>query len=148
VNAFASPQSCGACGSSATHWLENGNLKWEENYALVRGTDGYPRSVKNGVYKNYFDNGKLQFEGNYVKNEKTGMHKAYDENGKLSEEGEYQAGKQVGVWKYYYETGAKKREESGRKYNTDNTGSYIVQFDGEITWDEKGNVTMKRGIYK
>ena len=43
----------------------------------------------NGKGKEYYDNGKLKFEGEYLNGEKNGKGKEYDDNGNLKFEGEY-----------------------------------------------------------
>ena len=39
--------------------------------------------------KEYYDNGKLKFEGEYLNNERNGNGKEYNENGHILFEGEY-----------------------------------------------------------
>ena len=51
---------------------------------------------KNGKGKEYYENGKLKFEGEYLNGEKHGKGKEYYENGKLRFEGEYLNGER---WK-------------------------------------------------
>ena len=47
----------------------------------------------NGKGKEYNDDGKLKFEGEYINGERNGKVKAYHFNGKLKYEGEYLNGK-------------------------------------------------------
>ena len=54
-------------------------------YELIKGT---------GKIKEYNDNGKLIFEGEYLNGEKNGKGKEYYDNGKLKFDGEYLKGKQ------------------------------------------------------
>ena len=49
----------------------------------------------NGFGKLYFDNGKLQYEGQYLNGEKNGFGKEYNINGDLIFEGEYLQGKRL-----------------------------------------------------
>ena len=53
----------------------------------------YLNGIKNGKGKEYYSNGKLQFEGEYLNGEKNGKCKEYYDNGKLKYEGEYLNGK-------------------------------------------------------
>ena len=124
-------------------WGENGKISSKGNYKIIRSTDGLLKSVQDGIFIYYNKSGQPLLEETFVDDSRTGRHKKYYENGKLMEEGEYKDYKEVGGWKYYYESGAKKRQETGRRKNGN-----IIEFDGVIEWDEKGNVTFKSGIYK
>ena len=42
-----------------------------------------------GLVKEYYDNGKLKYEGEYLNREKNGKGKEYHENGRLKFEREY-----------------------------------------------------------
>lgn len=130
-------------------WWENGNQASTGFYKLIRQPEGYYNSVKHGTFKEYQENGILQREENYVDGNPNGIFRRYYKNGKLTEEGEYKTennrSNKTGVWRYYYESGAKKRQEVGGKYPQ----SYgVITYEGEIEWDEKGNVTLNRGVYK
>jgi antitoxin component YwqK of YwqJK toxin-antitoxin module len=48
---------------------------------------------KNGKSKEYYDNGQLKFEGEYLDGKKNGKSKEYYDNGRLKFEGEYLNGK-------------------------------------------------------
>ena len=48
---------------------------------------------KNGKLKEYYNNGKLENEGEYLNDKKNGKGKEYHYNGKLEFEGEYLNGK-------------------------------------------------------
>ena len=54
-----------------------------------------------GYIKEYFYNGKLIFEGEYLKGERNGKGKEYDYFGELVFEGEYLNGKRSGKGKDY-----------------------------------------------
>jgi len=69
---------------------ENGNIIYE----LING---------NGYVKEYYDEGKLKFEGQYLNGKKTGKGKEYNSyNYKLEFEGEYLDGKRNGKGKEYW----------------------------------------------
>ena len=46
-----------------------------------------------GYIKEYYDNGKLEFEGEYLNGERNGKGKEYNYYGKLEFEGEYLNGR-------------------------------------------------------
>lgn len=60
---------------------------------------------REGPFKEYFKNGKLKREGNYLLGEYNGPYKEYFDNGKVSEEGNYKKGKRTGSWKIYSSSG-------------------------------------------
>ena len=62
---------------------ENGNIIYEINNG-------------NGKVKEYFSNGQIKFEGEYLNGLKNGKVKEYSENGLLKFEGEYLNGKRLG----------------------------------------------------
>ena len=51
--------------------------------------------------KEYYDNGKLKFEGDYINGERNGKGKEYYDNGKLKFVGEYLKGKRICQGKEY-----------------------------------------------
>ena len=85
-----------------------------------------------GIGKEFEDNGKLKFEGEYSNGERNGKGKEYY-NGILSFEGIYLNGKKIGKGKEYY-------------YNGN------IKFDGEyfygIKWEGKGYDIMNNNIYE
>jgi antitoxin component YwqK of YwqJK toxin-antitoxin module len=94
----------------------------------------YVDSVTNGVEKNFYENGKLQFETTctngkvtgekkwyypsgalqmesyFTDDRENGVRKEYAENGKLQHETHYGDGKMNGVEKYYFDNGTEKLE--------------------------------------
>ena len=55
-----------------------------------------------GKGKEYYKNGKLKFEGEYLNGKRNGKGKEYDSNGHLIFEGEYSYGTIYGEGKLYY----------------------------------------------
>ena len=115
---------------------ENGEV--EKSYIFKNGkiiaegilTDS---GKKQGLWKEYYENGSLKSEGNYKDDKKTGKWKYYYKNGQLEETGEYVDGKPEGEWLWYYPSGKLLRKMS----------YYQGLADGEITeYDEDGNVTL------
>ena len=56
----------------------------------------------NGLIKEYYYNGKIKFEGEYLNGKKNGKVKEYDDYGQLIFEGEYLDGKRNGKGKEYF----------------------------------------------
>ena len=85
-----------------------GNIKNEKNQVKKLN---YGELLFNGVYlykdklirkgKEYYDNGKLKFEAEYLNGERNGKAKEYYDNDKLKFEGEYLNGKRNGKGKEY-----------------------------------------------
>ena len=69
---------------------ESGNIIYE----LINGT---------GKVKEYYNEGELYFEGEYLNGKRNGKGKEYNDNGKLKFEGEYLKGKKNGKGKEYSE---------------------------------------------
>ena len=60
------------------------NINYEKEFEIING---------NGKVKEYYNDGKLKFEGKYLNGERNGKGKEYYFNGKLKFEGEYLNGK-------------------------------------------------------
>jgi len=91
--------------------------------------------IKDGPWKEYYDDGTLRSVGTYDKGNRVGDWKFYYENGKIEEQGKYsKKGNPDGTWRWYYDDGTLRREES-----------YIAGLeDGEYTeFDEKGKLIVK-----
>lgn len=88
--------------------------------------------VRDGEWKDFYDNGNLRAEGIYKDGLKVGVWKYYYDNGKLEQTGKYDtSGKLVGKWVWYYSSGNILREEN-----------YINGLsDGLMTeYDEEGGI--------
>jgi len=64
----------------------------------------------NGKIKDYHNNGKLEFEGEYLNGKRNGLGKEYNYDGKLQFEGIYLNGKKNGKGKEFYNNGQLKLE--------------------------------------
>ncbi|MES2479475.1 MAG: TonB family protein [Bacteroidota bacterium] len=71
----------------------------------------YP-DVKDGFFRMYSTNGKLESEGNYIEGKKTGLWTTYREDGSLHYEENYSEGKLNGKLKSYYKNKSLRREEN------------------------------------
>lgn len=60
---------------------------------------------KDGLWKEYFDNGKLMIIGNYIEGKKDGIWKEYFENGQLSSKSNYAHGKKENLLELYHPKG-------------------------------------------
>ena len=94
--------------------------------------------IKDGPWKEYYEEGGLRSVGMYDKGNPVGEWKYYYENGRIEQQGKYnKKGKLDGIWKWYFEDGSLKREQA-----------FIAgQEDGEyIEYDESGK-TLVKGQY-
>lgn len=114
---------------------------------------------KEGKWKYYFRNGKVQSAGNYSNNAQTGKWEYYYESGKTEQAGLFKQGKTDGLWQWYFPDGKLKREEEyyegkpeGIYVEYDTTGETIVNgkyFDGqkEEEWFYKVGDYSEKGKY-
>ena len=65
----------------------------------------YITGLKDGVWKSYYNNGKLKFKGNYVQGNPDGQQSFYFENGRIKEEQYFQMGIRQKTWKKFNEEG-------------------------------------------
>jgi len=87
--------------------INNGNGKGKEYYENGKSKfEGeYLNGIRNGNVKEYYENGVLKFEGKYINGVKNGNAKQYYYNGELRFEGEYLDGKvikQINGHKFFY----------------------------------------------
>ncbi len=69
---------------------------------------------KNGKWTEFYPGGKnKKFEAVYLMEKLNGIYKEYYNNGKIKAEGEYMNGKKNGTWKVYKENGSIDEENSG-----------------------------------
>ena len=80
----------------------------------------YLNGEKNGYAKEYFDNGKIQFDGHYLNGEKNGFCKEYNKDGDLSFKGEYLKGKKWNGEDYNFLLGRMHEYRNGVRNNTYN----------------------------
>ncbi len=79
----------------------------------------YESSRKQGLWKNFFPNGKIKSEIAYVNSRPNGSYKTYFENGQIEEEGSWENNRNTGGFKRYHENGQTSQEfvfnESGKR---------------------------------
>jgi uncharacterized protein len=86
---------------------------------------------RNGKWKDFYPNGKIQAEGQFTDNRRSGLWKFNNISEKIEQTGYYNNGRPDGVWKWYYENGAPLREEEYFQGQRD--GSYTeYSVAGEI----------------
>jgi antitoxin component YwqK of YwqJK toxin-antitoxin module len=66
---------------------------------------------RNGKWKDLFENGKVQAEGQFRDNRRSGVWKFYNTGNILEQTGSYNNGRPDGLWKWYYSGGELLREE-------------------------------------
>lgn len=91
--------------------------------------------IKDGPWKEYYENGQLRSQGTWDKGKQVGAWKYFYDDGKTEQEGKYnKQGKLDGTWRWYYENGTLRREQS-----------FIAGLeDGEYTeYEENGRLIVK-----
>ena len=79
---------------------------WIENVGDALEEGSYIMGLKNGVWKTYYKDGKLNHSGNFVQGHPDGRHVFYYPDGTLKEEQYYVMGRRDKNWKKYYENGS------------------------------------------
>ena len=79
--------------------------EWFYHVGDFKETGAYTLGMKNGVWKHYYQNGKLSFIGEYDEDQPKGKHLTYYETGVVKTKGKYKAGQKHGKWLTYNEMG-------------------------------------------
>ena len=86
---------------------------------------------RNGKWKDLFENGKVQAEGQFRDNRRSGVWKFYNTGNILEQTGSYNNGRPDGLWKWYYSGGELLRE--GEYFQGRRDGPYTEYAkDGKI----------------
>jgi uncharacterized protein len=86
---------------------------------------------RNGKWKDYYPDGKVQAEGQYTDNRRSGQWRFFNELEKGEQTGNFVNGRPDGMWKWYYDNGSLLREEE--YYQGQRDGSYTEYLkSGEI----------------
>ena len=86
------------------------------------------KGLKQGSWKEFYESGEKEGEGEYVNGKKTGSWKFYFRNGRTEQTGLYDGhGKPDGIWKWYYDSGTIRKEDNF-KHGVMN-GSYVELSD-------------------
>ena len=86
---------------------------------------------KNGEFKTYFKNGKLEMMGQIEKNLNQGKWTYYYQSGQVESEGTFKDDLPDGQWKWFYENGNLKEEGNYEKGNRDGK-CVLYEADGKI----------------
>ena len=108
---------------------KNGLWKDYDENGKIFSEESWKYGVSDGPYIYYFENGEIFERGNHKDGELEGLYQYYYENGQLQWEGNYKNGRMDGLWNTYYETGQLKEEWMGTE-----GVSILVKC-----WDEDGN---------
>ena len=65
------------------------------------------------VMENVYENGEINYKGDFVNGKKVGLWIAYYYNGQLEYKGNFDNGKKNGIWEYYSVSGNILEEHSG-----------------------------------
>jgi uncharacterized protein len=123
----------------------------------------------NGKWKDFYNNGKVQAEGQYTDSRRTGQWKFYNASEKVEQTGSYNNGRPDGLWNWYYENGSILKEEEyfqgqrdGESTEYSVTGDIIAKGQysdgerngewktrtGDITEEGKYITGLKDGVWK
>lgn len=134
--------------------FNNGNPK--EKYEVSEKKDG--SFLKDGYFKQWFENGQLSISGNYKDNKENGKWTSFYNTGKIEEEGSYENGQKAGIWKQFAENGQVLRELtfkagelnglqkwwfSGGQKHREATYENDKLNGTQITWNEDGSIKTK-----
>jgi antitoxin component YwqK of YwqJK toxin-antitoxin module len=95
------------------------------------------KSMRHGLAKAWFPNGKLESEGAYQFGKKSGTFTFWHENGQVLATGEYRDDKAEGQWVWWHQNG--QRSAYGRYENG--------QLIGEWRWWNEGGKLTKQHVY-
>lgn len=104
--------------------------------------------LKQGPWKEYYLNGRIQAEGSYENSQKTGLWKYYFENGNLEQIGVYDnQGRAKGEWKWYYPNTSLRRVES---FFEDLAQGEMIEYASDSTVLAQGSYVdgNKEGFWK
>lgn len=133
---------------------------YKNGYLLKKGVID-KKGLYQGMWEEYYLNGKLKSKGAYKNGKKVGPWEYYFTNGKIEQKGKYDSnGRVSGEWNWYYENGnLLRREEFRRGVEDGELEEYMVDgklitkgefFDGEKEgeWFYELNDHLEQGKYK
>ena len=94
----------------------------------------YQFTIHDGLYEEYFSDGKLHSAVNYKNGRPHGLAKTFFPNGQLKREANFLDGEQFGVTISYYENGNKKSEEYYEQSMLQRHGKFF-NSDGSLQWE-------------
>ena len=96
----------------------------------------YERTLNNGFYKEYLENGAIAIESNYVDGELSGAWKKFNNTGALEWVVHYKDGYRDGVYQNYYKNGQLKLEGNMLKNKKHGEEKRYLE-DGQLEWSGK-----------
>jgi antitoxin component YwqK of YwqJK toxin-antitoxin module len=81
-----------------------GDVSGQQNGAIINGK-------RDGFWESYYENGQLNWKGNYKDDCLDGPWEYYYDNGQLSYKGNYIGGKEDGIFEHYKENGKFQKKE-------------------------------------
>lgn len=121
-------------------WRIFGKMKklpgYEPEQVVEEGN--YESSRKQGLWKNFFPNGKIKSEIAYVNSRPNGTYKTYFENGQIEEEGSWENNRNTGGFKRFHENG-----QTAQQFVFNETG----KRDGkQVYFYENGQVMIEADV--
>jgi antitoxin component YwqK of YwqJK toxin-antitoxin module len=101
----------------------------------IKKQTAYSHNVEDGEETSWFENGNVEKKGTYIEGKLNGKYSWYYENGQKKQEGFFTAGSEDSAWSEWYETGKQKME--GNFTNLEKNGDWTY-------WDDQGNITVKK----
>ena len=114
-------------GIDDIEYYENGQMIHKGRSLLIDKT-----FVRDGLWTQWYDNGKKEYEGSYLNGLKHGLWTWY-ENGQKVSEGTYKNDEKDGLWTQWYENGQKKEETIYTRQENKLTYKEV-----STEWDRKG----------
>lgn len=120
-------------------FVENGEKagvwKFYFESGKIKKQTAYSHNVEDGEETSWFENGNIEKKETYAEGKLNGKFTGYYENGQKKEEGYFAAGNEDSTWSEWYETG--KPKMIGHLTNLEKNGDWTY-------WDEQGNITAKK----
>ena len=115
---------------------------WNKDQPIVDGVriNQYDINTgkKEGIWEEYFDNGKLYYKGSFNNGKKDGYWEYYRDNGQLWSKGSYNNDERDGIWEKYRKNG---QLESKLSFNNG-------ERDGYLEWYYSNGKLEYKGSYK
>jgi antitoxin component YwqK of YwqJK toxin-antitoxin module len=139
--------------------VPNGEIKSWYNKDVKQAEGFVENGQRIGIWKLYYENGKLKKQSVYLNNVENGEEIFWSESGKIQKKGSYINGKLNGKYEWFYDNGQKKQEGYFVDGKEDSTWSdwyengkpkmvgHFTNFEKNGTWtwwDEKGNITTTK----
>ena len=106
---------------------ENGQLENEGHLKAGKGRDG--------IFREWYKNGQLEFEGSFKEDKRDGVSRRWHENGQLEFEGSFKEDKRDGVWRRWYENGQLKVDRNYKDGKLDGVSKKWYK-NGQLQFEE------------